>query len=143
VRPERVARARIRLDLIHFQEWKNVPRVKRSTHRRESRRKTLKLASGFYLTKSKLYRAAQEAVEKSLRYGYVGRKRKKRDFRSLWIIRINAACKAAGISYSRFMGGLKAAGVELNRKILADLAANDEAAFLQLVEKARTAQAKA
>lgn len=114
-----------------------MPRVKRSTNRRDSRRKTLKLASGFFLTKSKLYRAAQEAVEKSLRYGYVGRKRKKRDFRSLWIIRINAACKANGTSYSKFMGGLKAAGIELNRKILADLALNDEAAFAQLVEKAK------
>lgn len=120
-----------------------MPRVKRSTNRRDSRRKTLKLASGFFLTKSKLYRAAQEAVEKSLRYGYVGRKRKKRDFRSLWIVRINAACKAAGISYSKFMGGLKAAGVELNRKVLSDLALNDENAFLQLVEKAKAGQAKA
>lgn len=120
-----------------------MPRVKRSTNRRDSRRKTLKLASGFFLTKSKLYRAAQEAVEKSLRYGYVGRKRKKRDFRSLWIVRINAACKAAGISYSKFMGGLKAAGVELNRKVLSDLALNDENAFLQLVEKAKASQAKA
>ena len=116
-----------------------MPRVKRSTHRRESRRKTLKLASGFYLTKSKLYRAAQEAVEKSLRYGYVGRKRKKRDFRSLWIIRINAACQAAGISYSRFMGGLKAAGVELNRKILADLAIRDSATFGRIAELAKGA----
>ena len=116
-----------------------MPRVKRGTNRRDSRRKTLKLASGFFLTKSKLYRSAQEAVEKSLRYGYVGRKRKKRDFRSLWIVRINAACKANGISYSKFMGGLKAAGVELNRKVLADLAANDESAFAQLVEKAKAA----
>ena len=114
-----------------------MPRVKRSTNRRDSRRKTLELASGFFLTKSKLYRAAQEAVEKALRYGYVGRKRKKRDYRSLWIIRINASCKAAGISYSKFMGGLKAAGIELNRKVLADLALNDNAAFLQLVEKAK------
>lgn len=120
-----------------------MPRVKRSTNRRDSRRKTLKLASGFFLTKSKLYRSAQEAVEKSLRYGYVGRKRKKRDFRSLWIVRINAACKASGISYSKFMGGLKTAGVELNRKVLSDLALNDENAFLQLVEKAKANQAKA
>jgi large subunit ribosomal protein L20 len=120
-----------------------VPRVKRSTNRRDSRRKTLELASGFFLTKSKLYRAAQEAVEKSLRYGYVGRKRKKRDFRSLWIIRINAACKANGISYSKFMGALKNAGIELNRKVLADMAANDEAAFLQIIEKAKAALPKA
>jgi large subunit ribosomal protein L20 len=114
-----------------------VPRVKRGTHRRASRKKTLALASGFFLTKSKLYRAAQEAVEKSLKYGYVGRKRKKRDFRSLWIVRINAASKAAGISYSKFMAGLKNAGVELNRKTLADLALNDAPAFAQLVETAK------
>ena len=114
-----------------------MPRVKRGTHRRASRKKTLALASGFFLTKSKLYRAAQEAVEKSLKYGYVGRKRKKRDFRSLWIVRINAAAKAAGISYSKFMAGLKNAGVELNRKTLADLALNDAPAFAQLVETAK------
>jgi len=116
-----------------------VPRVKRGTKRRASRKKTLALASGFFLTKSKLYRAAQEAVEKALRYGYIGRKRKKRDFRSLWIVRINAACKAAGISYSKFMGGLKASGVDLNRKVLSEIAANDEAGFRALVDKARSA----
>lgn len=114
-----------------------MPRVKRSTHRRASRKKTLALASGFFLTKSKLYRSAQEAVEKSLKYGYVGRKRKKRDFRSLWIVRINAATKALGLSYSKFMAGLKAAGVELNRKMLADLAVNDAPAFAQLVDTAK------
>jgi large subunit ribosomal protein L20 len=97
------------------------------------------LASGYFLTKSKLHRAAQEAVEKALRYGYVGRKRKKRDFRSLWIVRIGAACKANGISYSRFMDGLKKAGIGLNRKMLADLALNDSGAFLALCEKAKTA----
>jgi len=117
----------------------NVPRVKRGTKRRASRSKTLELASGFFLTKSKLHRAAQEAVEKALRYGYVGRKRKKRDFRSLWIVRIGASCKANGISYSRFMDGLKKAGIELNRKILADLALNDAPAFATLVDKARAA----
>ncbi len=106
-----------------------MPRVKRGTKRRDSRRKTLTLAKGFFLTKSKLYRSAQEAVEKSLRYGYVGRRLKKRDFRSLWIVRIGAACRAADISYSRFMSGLKKAGVELNRKTLADLALSDPAAF--------------
>jgi large subunit ribosomal protein L20 len=120
-----------------------VPRVKRGTKRRASRAKTLELASGFFLTKSKLYRSAQEAVEKSLRYGYVGRKRKKRDFRSLWIVRISAAAKANGLSYSKLMGGLKAAGVELNRKVLADLALNDEAAFRLLADQARTALEKA
>jgi large subunit ribosomal protein L20 len=116
-----------------------VPRVKRGTKRRDSRRKTLTLAKGFFLTKSKLYRAAQEAVEKSLRYGYVGRRLKKRDFRSLWIVRIGAACRAADISYSRFMNGLKLAGVELNRKTLADLALSDAAAFAALVNQAKSA----
>ena len=119
-----------------------MPRVKRGTKRRDSRRKTLTLAKGFFLTKSKLYRSAQEAVEKSLRYGYVGRRLKKRDFRSLWIVRINAACRTAEISYSKFIGGLKKAGIELNRKILADIAVNDEPAFTSLVEKARAALAK-
>ena len=116
-----------------------MPRVKRGTKRRDSRRKTLTLAKGFFLTKSKLYRAAQEAVEKSLRYGYVGRRLKKRDFRSLWIVRIGAASKAAGLSYSRFMNGLKKAGVELNRKTLADLALSDAAAFAALVNQAKSA----
>jgi large subunit ribosomal protein L20 len=118
-----------------------VPRVKRSTHRRDSRRKTLRLASGFFLTKSKLYRAAQEAVEKSLKYGYVGRRLKKRDFRSLWIQRINAGTRSSGMSYSKFMGGLKKAGIDLNRKMLADIAATDEKAFASLVEKAKSALA--
>ncbi|MBV8846453.1 MAG: 50S ribosomal protein L20 [Bryobacterales bacterium] len=116
-----------------------MPRVKRGTKRRNSRRKTLALAKGFFLTKSKLYRAAQEAVEKSLRYGYVGRRLKKRDFRSLWIVRIGAACRAGDISYSRFMSGLKKAGIELNRKTLADMAMNDPQAFSALVSQAKTA----
>lgn len=116
-----------------------MPRVKRGTHRRDSRRKTLKQAEGFFLTKSKLHRAAQEAVERSLRFAYKGRRLRKRDFRSLWIIRINAAVKAAGLSYSKFMHGLKDAGLDLNRKVLADLAMNDEAAFQQLVAKAKAA----
>jgi len=116
----------------------NVPRVKRGPKRRAYRHKTLARASGFFLTKSKLNRAAQEAVEKAQRYAYVGRRRKKRDFRSLWIVRIGAACRAADISYSRFISGLKKAGVELNRKILADMAAQDDAAFLALVAQAKT-----
>jgi large subunit ribosomal protein L20 len=116
-----------------------VPRVKRSTKRTDNRKKTLERASGFFLTKSKLHRAAQEAVEKALRYGYVGRKLKKRDFRSLWIVRIGAACKANGISYSRFIDGLKKAGVDMNRKMLADIAATDDAAFAGLVGKAKSA----
>jgi large subunit ribosomal protein L20 len=120
-----------------------VPRVKRGSHRRATRKKTLARASGFFLTKSKLNRAAQEAVEKALRYGYVGRKRKKRDFRSLWIVRIGAACRAAEISYSRFISGLKRAGIDLNRKVLADMAANDATGFAALVEKAKAANAGA
>ena len=120
-----------------------MPRVKRGTHRRASRKKTLALAKGFFLTKSKLHRSAQEAVEKSLRYGYVGRRLKKRDFRSLWIMRIGAGCRAAEISYSRFMSGLKKAGVDLNRKILADIALSDPAAFGALVNQAKAALAAA
>jgi large subunit ribosomal protein L20 len=119
-----------------------VPRVKRGTKRRNSRKKTLALAKGFFLTKSKLYRSAQEAVEKSLRYGYKGRRLKKRDFRSLWIVRIGAACRTAEISYSRFMDGLKKAGVDLNRKVLADIALSDPAAFNALVSQAKTAVTK-
>jgi large subunit ribosomal protein L20 len=114
-----------------------VPRVKRGTKRRANRHKTLGLAKGFFLTKSKLHRAAQEAVEKSLKYGYVGRRLKKRDFRSLWIVRIGAACRAADISYSRFMSGMKKAGIELNRKVLADMALNDPTAFGALVTQAK------
>lgn len=118
-----------------------MPRVKRGTHRRATRHKTLALASGYFLTKSKLNRAAQEAVEKALKYAYVGRKHKKRDFRSLWIVRIGAACRASEMSYSKFMGGLKKAGIELNRKMLAEMAANDATGFNALVEKAKAALA--
>ena len=120
-----------------------MPRVKRGTHRRASRKKTLTQASGYFLTKSKLYRAAQEAVERGLKFAYVGRKNKKRDFRSLWIVRINAACREAGISYSQFVHGLKAGGLELNRKVLADVALHDDSGFRQLVESAKTALEKA
>ena len=119
-----------------------MPRVKRGIKRRKNRRKTLALAKGFFLTKSKLHRAAQEAVEKSLRYGYVGRRLKKRDFRSLWIVRIGAACRAAEISYSRFMSGLKKGGVDLNRKMLADMAMKDPPAFSALVNQAKAALEK-
>ena len=115
-----------------------MPRVKRGTKRRANRKKTLALAQGFFLTKSKLYRAAQEAVERSLRHGYIGRKHKKREFRSLWIVRINAACRNAGISYSKFMDGLKKSGIDLNRKILAEIAATDEAGFRALVDRSRS-----
>lgn len=116
-----------------------MPRVKRGTGRRDYRHKTMKLASGFFLTKSKLNRSAQEAVEKSLKYGYVGRRRKKRDFRRLWIVRINAAAKSNGMSYSRFMNGLKKANIDLNRKVLSDIATLDAAGFKALVEKAQAA----
>jgi large subunit ribosomal protein L20 len=116
-----------------------VPRVKRSTKRRDYRHKTLRLAKGYFLTKSKLNRAAQEAVEKALKYGYVGRRLKKRDFRALWIARINAACRASEISYSKFICGLKKAGIELNRKVLADIAFQDESGFRALVTKAKAA----
>jgi large subunit ribosomal protein L20 len=116
-----------------------VPRVKRGTNRRDYRHKTLRLAKGYFLTKSKLNRSAQEAVEKALRYGYVGRRLKKRNFRSLWIVRINAACRNSEISYSKFVGGLKRAGIELNRKVLADIAVNDAPGFITLVEKAKAA----
>ena len=119
-----------------------MPRVKRGTGRRAYRKKTLAAAKGYFLTKSKLNRAAQEAVEKAQKYAFVGRRRKKRDFRSLWIIRIGAACRAGDISYSKFISGLKKAGVELNRKILADLAASDDAAFTALVAQAKAAHAK-
>lgn len=120
-----------------------MPRVKRGTKRVAARRKVLARASGFFLTKGKLHRAAQEAVEKSMRYAFVGRRRKKRDFRSLWIVRISAATKALDFSYSKFMNGLKKAGVDLNRKVLADMALADEAGFRLLVDKAKAVLAKA
>ena len=116
-----------------------MPRVKRGTKRRASRKKTLALAKGFFLTKSKLYRSAQEAVEKSLKYGYTGRKLKKRDFRSLWIVRIGAGARLAELSYSRFMDGIKKAGITLNRKVLADMAYNDPGAFAAIATQAKAA----
>ena len=116
-----------------------MPRVKRGTGRRDYRHKTLRRAKGFFLTKSKLNRAAQEAVEKALRYGFVGRRLKKRNFRSLWIVRINAACRQSEISYSKFVNGLKRAHIDLNRKVLADIAVNDAAGFQALVARAKAA----
>jgi large subunit ribosomal protein L20 len=116
-----------------------MPRVKRGTKRSDRRKKILKRASGYFLTKSKLYQAAQEAVERGMKFAYSGRKQKKRQFRSLWIVRINAAAKANGIAYSQLISGLKKAGVELDRKILADLAVNDAAAFTALVGQAKAA----
>ena len=120
-----------------------MPRVKRSTKRSDRRKKILNRASGYFLTKSKLYQAAQEAVERGLKFAYTGRKQKKRQFRSLWIVRINAACKLNGMSYSTFINGLKKAGVELDRKILSDIAIKDAAGFTALVEKAKAARAAA
>jgi len=118
-----------------------MPRVKRGTKRRARRKKILEQASGYFLTKSKLYQAAQEAVQRGLKFAYSGRKQKKRQFRSLWIVRINAACKQNGISYSMFMHGLKNAGLELDRKILADIAVHDSAGFTSLVDQAKAATA--
>ncbi len=118
-----------------------MPRVKRGTKRRAKRKKILDRASGYYLTKSKLYRSAKESVDRALNFAYAGRKQKKRQFRSLWIVRINAACKLNDISYSKFISGLKKAGIELDRKILAELAVNDPAAFTSLAQQAKTATA--
>jgi large subunit ribosomal protein L20 len=116
-----------------------MPRVKRGTKRRQRRKKLLELASGYFLTKSKLYQAAQESVQRGLKFAYVGRKQKKRQYRSLWIVRINAAAKQNNISYSQLINGLKKAGVELDRKILADIAVHDAQGFTALVEQARAA----
>ncbi|MCD7728597.1 MAG: 50S ribosomal protein L20 [Clostridia bacterium] len=114
-------------------------RIKRSVNALKKRRKILRLSKGYYGNKSKSYRIAREAVMKSLNYAYVGRKLRKRDMRSLWIARINAAARLNGLSYSKFMHGLKVAGINLNRKVLADLAVNDAAAFTALAEKAKAA----
>ena len=116
-----------------------MPRVKRGTVRRAKRKKLLSRAKGFYQTKSKLYRQAKESVDTAGKYAYVGRKNKKRDFRRLWITRINAGAHQNDMNYNTFMNGLKLAGIEVNRKILADLAVHDPAAFTALVDKARSA----
>jgi len=116
-------------------------RVKRGTKRRARRKKYLKRTKGFFLTKSKLYQSAQEAVNRAERYAYRDRRARKRQFRSLWIQRIGAAARNAGISYSQMMHGLKAAGVEIDRKVLADIAVKDPGAFTQLVEQAKAALA--
>jgi large subunit ribosomal protein L20 len=117
-----------------------MPRVKRGTVRRAKRKKLLKRAKGFYATKSKLYQAAQEAVDKALNYAYSGRRRKKRDFRRLWVVRINAAARQHGLSYGQLIAGLKAAGVGLDRKSLADLALDHPAAFEMLAKRAQQAR---
>ena len=114
-------------------------RIKRTVNALKKRRKIFRLAKGYFGNKSKSYRIAREAVMKSLNYAYVGRKLRKRDFRSLWIARINAAARLNGLSYSKLMHGLKVAGINLNRKVLAELAVNDAAAFTALAEKAKAA----
>jgi large subunit ribosomal protein L20 len=118
-----------------------MPRVKRGTVRRAKRKKLLKRAKGFYATKSKLYRAAKESVDKALNYAYSGRRRKKRDFRRLWVVRINAAARANGLTYGQLIHGLKAAGVALDRKSLAELAVNHPAAFANVADQAKAASA--
>ena len=114
-------------------------RIKRGVNAVKKRRKIFRLSKGYFGSKSRSYRIAREAVTKSLMYAYIGRKRRKRDFRQLWIARINAAARMNGLSYSKFMHGLKVAGINLNRKVLADIAVNDAAAFAALAEKAKAA----
>lgn len=117
-------------------------RVKGAMMTRKRRKKVLKLAKGYFGAKHRLFKTAKEAVMKSGNYAYIGRKLKKRDFRRLWITRISAAAKMNGMNYSTFMNGLKKAGVEMNRKMLADLAVSDAAAFATLVKTAKTALEK-
>ena len=117
-------------------------RIKRGVNAVKKRRKILKQAKGYFGGKSKLYRVARQAVMKSQQYSYVGRKQKKREFRQLWIARINAAARVNGLSYSVLMHGLKLADVNLNRKVLADIAVNDSVAFAALCETAKAALAK-
>jgi large subunit ribosomal protein L20 len=112
-------------------------RVKRAVHAHKKRRRIMKLAKGFYGMKSKNYKIAKQAVMKSLAHAYVGRKLKKRDYRKLWIARINAATRMNGMSYSKFINGLKIAGIDINRKMLSEIAINDEAAFTELVNIAK------
>lgn len=113
-------------------------RVKGAMMTRKRRNKTLKLAKGYWGSKSKHFKMAQQAVFKSLTYAYIGRRLRKRDFRKLWITRISAAAKLNGMNYSTFMSGLKKAGIEINRKMLAEMAVNDKAAFTQLVELSKS-----
>ena len=116
-----------------------MPRVKRGTKRNDKRKKILGLTKGFFLTKSKLYRSAKEASQRALKFAYSGRKQRKRQFRELWIVRIGAACRQNGLSYSQFMHGLTLAGVALDRKVLADIAVQDPDGFAQLVAQAKAA----
>ena len=119
--------------------WRVMARVKGAMMTRKRRKKTLKLAKGYWGGKSKLFRTAKEAVMKSGQYAYIGRKQKKRDFRSLWITRISAGCKMNGMNYSTFMNGLKKAGITLNRKMLSEIAIADAEAFTALCEQAKAA----
>ncbi|MBR6918405.1 MAG: 50S ribosomal protein L20 [Clostridia bacterium] len=114
-------------------------RVKGAMMTRKRRNKVLKAAKGYYGSKSKHFKMAKQAVMKSGNYAYIGRKQKKRDFRALWITRISAGCKANGINYSKFMNGLKKAGIDLNRKMLSEIAIYDKEGFAALVEKAKAA----
>jgi large subunit ribosomal protein L20 len=116
-----------------------MPRVKRGNKRVERRKKILKLAKGYRLTKSKLHRSARESIERGLRFAYRDRRTKKRTFRSLWIVRLSAAARLNDLSYSKLILGLKKAHVELDRKVLADIAAQDPVAFSRLTEKAKAA----
>ena len=118
-----------------------MPRVKRGTVRRAKRKKLLTLAKGYYANKSKLYRAAKESVDTALKYAFVGRRRKKRDFRRLWVIRINAAARQHGLTYGQFISGLKNAGVTLDRKSLSELAIASPDAFAKLASQAKAARA--
>ena len=117
-------------------------RIKRAVNAHKKRAKILKAAKGYYGAKSKLYRVAREAVMKSGNYAYIARRQKKRDFRNLWNARINAEARVNGLSYSKLIHGLKVAGIELNRKVLADLAVSDKAAFAKVCEQAKNAIAK-
>ncbi len=116
-------------------------RVKKAINAKKKHKKILKLSKGFYGQKSKVFRAANPAVMRSLRSAYIGRKNRKRDFRKLWIARINAAARMNGISYSQFMNGLKKSGIEINRKMLSEMAIHDAAGFSALVETAKAALA--
>ena len=116
-----------------------MPRVKRGTVRRAKRKKLLTRAKGFYQTKSKLYRAAKEAVDTAGKYAFVGRKNKKREYRRLWVVRINAAAHENGLNYSQLMRGLKAAGITLDRKMLADMAVTQSTAFAKVAAQAKAA----
>ena len=118
-----------------------MPRVTNSPASRKRRKKVLKQSKGYFASKSKLFRYAKEALDHALQYAYDDRKKKRSNARALWIVRLNAACRNAGISYSRFIEGLKAANIELDRKVLSDLAVRDEAGFAVVVEQARAALA--